>query len=111
MLDPTRRQFLGRGSRLALGSLALESLLRGGALGREKAKAKRVIYLCQSGAPSQIDLFDTKPGLAKRFNEELPASIRQGQRLTTMTSGQARFPIAPSIFQFAQHGQSGATVS
>ena len=68
MLDPTRRQFLGRGSRLALGSLALESLLRGGALGREKAKAKRVIYLCQSGAPSQIDLFDHKPGLAKRFN-------------------------------------------
>jgi hypothetical protein len=111
MLDPTRRQFLGRGSRLALGTLALESLLRGGALGGEKAKAKRVIYLCQSGAPSQIDLFDPKPGLAKRFNEELPASIRQGQRLTTMTSGQARFPIAPSIFQFAQHGQSGATVS
>jgi hypothetical protein len=111
MLDPTRRQFLGRGSRLALGSIALESLLRGNALAAQKAKAKRVIYLCQSGAPSQIDLFDHKPELEKRFNEDLPASIRQGQRLTTMTSGQDRFPIAPSIFKFARHGQCGATVS
>jgi len=111
MLDPTRRQFLGRGSRLALGSIALESLLRGNALAERKAKAKRVIYLCQSGAPSQIDLFDHKPELEKRFNEDLPASIRQGQRLTTMTSGQDRFPIAPSIFKFARHGQCGATVS
>jgi len=111
MLDPTRRQFLGRGSRLALGSIALESLLRGNALATQKAKAKRVIYLCQSGAPSQIDLFDHKPELEKHFNEDLPASIRQGQRLTTMTSGQDRFPIAPPIFKFARHGQCGATVS
>jgi hypothetical protein len=111
MLDPTRRQFLGRGSRLALGSIALESLVRGNTLAAPEAKAKRVIYLCQSGAPSQIDLFDHKPELEKRFNEDLPASIRQGQRLTTMTSGQDRFPIAPSIFTFARHGQCGATVS
>ncbi len=113
MLDSTRRQFLGQGSRLALGSIALEALLREGALAAPspQAKAKRVIYLCQSGAPSQIDLFDHKPALEKRFNEDLPASIRQGQRLTTMTSGQDRFPIAPSIFKFSRHGQCGATVS
>jgi hypothetical protein len=111
MSDSTRRQFLGHGSRLGIGAIALESLLRGQSLASGAAKAKRVIYLCQSGAPSQIDLFDPKPELAKRFNEDLPESIRQGQRLTTMTSGQDRFPIAPSIFPFARHGQSGATVS
>ena len=72
------------------------------------AKAKRVIYLFQSGAPSQMDLFDPKPNLAARRKEELPESIRKGQRLTTMTSGQKSFPVAPSIFKFAQHGQSGA---
>lgn len=70
-------------------------------------KAKRVIYLFQSGAPSQMDLFDPKPKLADRRGEDLPDSIRKGQRLTTMTSGQAKFPVAPSLFQFAQHGQSG----
>ena len=71
------------------------------------AKAKRVIYLFQSGAPSQMDLFDPKPGLEKRRGENLPESIRQGQRLTTMTSGQKSFPVAPSMFKFAQHGESG----
>jgi len=111
MLNSTRRQFLARGSRLGLGAIALETLLRGRSTASGAAKAKRVVYLCQSGAPSQIDLFDPKPELAKRFNEDLPESIRQGQRLTTMTSGQDRFPIAPSIFQFDRHGQSGATVS
>jgi hypothetical protein len=111
MSDFTRRRFLAHGSRLGLGAIALESLLRGRALASGAAKARRVIYLCQSGAPSQIDLFDPKPELTKRFNEDLPESIRQGQRLTTMTSGQDRFPIAPSIFRFARHGQSGATVS
>ncbi len=74
-------------------------------------KAKRIIYLFQSGAPSQMDLFDPKPELEKRRGEDLPESIRQGQRLTTMTSGQAKFPVAPSIFKFAQHGQSGMWMS
>ena len=74
-------------------------------------KAKRIIYLFQSGAPSQMDLFDPKPELEKRRGEDLPDSIRQGQRLTTMTSGQAKFPVAPSIFKFAQHGQSGMWMS
>jgi hypothetical protein len=74
-------------------------------------KAKRVIYLFQSGAPSQMDLFDYKPKLEKRMGEDLPASIRMGQRLTTMTSGQSKFPVAPSIFKFQQHGKSGAWLS
>jgi len=71
------------------------------------AKAKRIIYLFQSGAPSQMDLFDPKPDLENRRGEDLPESIRQGQRLTTMTSGQSKFPVAPSMFKFAQHGKSG----
>ena len=74
-------------------------------------KAKRLIYLHMNGAPSQLDLFDYKPGLADQFDKELPDSIRKGQRITTMTSGQARLPIAPSIFKFAQHGQCGMWVS
>ena len=61
-------------------------------------KAKRVIYLFMSGAPSQLDLFDYKPSLGKFFDKDLPESVRMGQRLTTMTSGQKRFPIAPSLF-------------
>lgn len=73
--------------------------------------AKRVIYLCQSGAPSQMDLFDHKPNLKDLRGSELPASIRKGQRLTGMTATQARFPIAPTMFKFAQHGQSGAWLS
>ena len=74
-------------------------------------KAKRVIYLFQSGAPSQMDLFDPKPQLAEKRGENLPDSIRQGQRLTTMTSGQKTFPVAPSVFKFSQHGKSGAWLS
>jgi Protein of unknown function (DUF1501) len=70
-------------------------------------KAKRIIYLFQSGAPSQMDLFDWKPVLANRRGEDLPDTIRQGQRLTTMTSGQSKFPVAPTAFKFQQHGQSG----
>lgn len=70
-------------------------------------KAKRIIYLFQSGAPSQMDLFDPKPLMLARRGEDLPASIRKGQRLTTMTSGQSKFPVAPSMFQFKQHGESG----
>ena len=72
-----------------------------------KPKAKRVIYLLQSGAPSHLDLFDYKPKLADHRGEDLPDSIRMGQRLTGMTSAQAKFPVAPTIFKFNQHGQSG----
>ena len=98
----------------AIGSTALASLLvpptatQAASPGLHlPAKAKRIIYLFQSGGPSQMDLFDPKPEMDKRRGEDLPASIRQGQRLTTMTSGQTSFPVAPSIFRFAQHGQSG----
>jgi hypothetical protein len=78
-----------------------------------RPKAKRVIYMHMSGAPSQIDLFDYKPALRERFDQDLPESIRRGQRLTTMTSGQNRFPVAPSIFRFSRYpnNQDGAWVS
>jgi hypothetical protein len=75
------------------------------------AKAKRAIYLFQSGAPSQLDLFDPKPGLEKLRGVDLPDSIRRGQRLTGMTSRQESFPIAPSRYRFARHGESGAWLS
>jgi hypothetical protein len=74
-------------------------------------KAKRVITLFQHGGPSQLDLFDYKPNLAKVHGQDLPDSIRRGQRLTGMTAYQATFPTAPTIFKFAQHGQSGAWFS
>ncbi|MEM6806267.1 MAG: DUF1501 domain-containing protein, partial [Bacteroidota bacterium] len=74
-------------------------------------KVKRVIYLFQSGGPSQHDLFDHKPLLQKMNGDDLPASVRQGQRLTGMSAGQTRFPLAGSVFDFKQHGQSGAWVS
>ena len=74
-------------------------------------KAKRIIYLFQSGAPSQMDLFDPKPLMKDRKGEDLPGSIRMGQRLTTMTSGQKTFPVAPSIFDFKQHGDCGMWMS
>ncbi len=70
-------------------------------------KAKRLIYLFMNGGPSQMDLLDYKPGLTKRFDSDLPDSVRMGQRLTTMTSGQTRFPVAPSKYQFKQYGKSG----
>ena len=109
-----RRHFLSR-TGVGLGAMALGSLL-----GRETravagthfpAKAKRVIYLFQSGAPSQMDLFDHKPSLHDKRGIDLPDSVRMGQRFTTMTSGQKRFPVAPSIFKFARHGRSGAWLS
>jgi hypothetical protein len=75
------------------------------------ALAKRVIYLCQSGAPSQMDTLDYKPSLEKYDGQELPASIRQGQRLTGMTSGQSSFPIAKTFSTFRQYGQSGQWIS
>ena len=74
-------------------------------------KAKRVIYLFQSGGPSQLELFDSKPELEKFRGQDLPESVRRGQRLTGMTAHQSRFPTAPSIYKFAQHGKSGATLS
>jgi len=124
ILVETRRQLLARGAR-GLGALALYTLLEGhAAADTEKkavgglaglphfpAKAKRAIYLHMLGAPPQMETFDYKPVMGKWFNKDLPDSIRQGQRLTAMTSGQARFPIAPSVFKFAQHGQSGTWVS
>ena len=74
-------------------------------------KAKRVIYLFMSGAPSQLDMWDYKPQLDDWFDKDLPTSVINGQRFTTMTSGQKRFPVAPSKFEFARHGKNGAWVS
>ncbi|MCX6591003.1 MAG: DUF1501 domain-containing protein [Acidobacteria bacterium] len=122
--EESRRQFFGRGIQ-GIGALALGSLLGQDARGATgvkttggmpglphfPAKAKRCIYLHMVGAPPQIDLFDYKPGMKDYFDKDLPESIRQGQRLTTMTSGQSRFPIAPSVFKFAQHGKSGTWLS
>jgi len=98
----------------AAGTAALASLLQGddtAAIPHFPPTAKRVIYLFQSGAPSQLDLFDYKPVLENLRAKELPDSIRQGQRLTGMTATQSSFPVAPSLFNFAQHGKSGAWVS
>ena len=75
------------------------------------ARAKRVIWLFMAGAPSHLDTYDYKPQMQDWFNKDLPESVRGGQRLTTMTASQARFPIAPSMFQFHQHGQCGKFVS
>src|SRR5438477_7115619 len=118
VLLETRRQFFGRGAR-GLGVAALASLFGEGSSAKDglpglphfAPKAKRAIYLHMVGGPSQLDLYDYKPVMKDWFDKDLPESIRKGQRLTTMTSGQSRFPIAPSIFKFAQHGQSGALVS
>ncbi len=119
----TRRQFFARSAN-GIGGIALASLLAGEASGSESERtgglpglphfaptAKRCIYLHMMGAPPQMDLLDYKPAMKDWYDKDLPESIRQGQRLTTMTSGQARFPIAPSVFEFAQHGQSGAWIS
>jgi len=110
----TRRRFLGTGAN-ALGAAALTSLLgrtmahaAPGAISTQHLpKAKRVIYLHMVGGPAQMDLFDYKPKMKEMYDKDLPASIRNGQRLTTMTSGQARFPIAPSKYNFSQFGQCG----
>src|SRR5262245_50549800 len=116
----TRRYFFKAGSH-AIGWAALASLLdtdRAQAARQRAApgphfpgKAKHVIYLHMVGGPSQIDLYDYKPQMQEWFDKDLPDSVRMGQRLTTMTSGQKRFPIAPSKYKFAQHGQSGMWVS
>jgi hypothetical protein len=128
-MNLNRREFLSKTS-LGLGAAALASILPGcssGALsGLEKLaggsksaldvahiapKAKRVIYLFQSGGPSQIELFDPKPQLTKMFGQDLPDSVRMGQRLTGMTAGQESFPLVGSCYSFKQHGQSGAWIS
>jgi hypothetical protein len=121
----TRRQFFSRGAN-AVGWAALASLLGPDRLagaasisagqdlaGRTHfpAKAKHVIYLHMVGGPSQLDLYDYKPKMNGYFDKDLPDSVRMGQRLTTMTSGQKRFPIAPSKYRFKQYGQSGMWVS
>jgi len=106
----TRRHFLGRFG-TGLGAAALSQLNLSAAVPHFAAKAKRVIYLFQSGAPSQLETLDYKPGLAKLHKSELPDSVRQGQRLTGMTSGQKSFPVAQSKFDFTRHGRSGAWVS
>ncbi len=120
-----RRHFLSSLS-LGIGSLALGSLLgcqssgdltmttkTAGILGsgHHPARAKRIIYLFQSGGPSQVDLFEHKPVLRKMHGQELPDSVRQGQRLTGMTANQKTKPLTSSIYNFAQHGESGAWMS
>lgn len=106
--NETRRQMLTR----ALGLTSLAALeAKGADVPHFAPKAKRAIYLHLVGSPPQQETFDYKPGMKDWFDKELPESIRKGQRLTTMTSGQTRFPIAPSAFAFQQHGQSGAWVS
>ncbi|MEZ6128319.1 MAG: DUF1501 domain-containing protein [Planctomycetaceae bacterium] len=122
-LNENRRQFFGRAS-TGIGTAALATLLNGDtqAAATERAtadiglpelpgKAKRVIYLLQSGAPSQVDLFDYKPSLNKLHLTELPDSVRSGQRLTGMTAGQQKFPVVKSPWRFRQHGQSGTWLS
>ena len=133
MFDPlTRRTFLGHGSRIGIGAAALNMLLQSDGRSAEGSLAvdngpgyapgvpgpthfpprvKRVIYLCQSGAPSQIDTFDYKPTLEKLNGQDLPASIRDGQRLTGMTARQKSFPAAKSFMPFQQHGESGQWIS
>src|SRR5947208_3212420 len=109
----TRRHFLGA----TVGSAALASLLHQDAdaalpnLPHFAPKAKRIIYLFQSGGPSQLELLDYKPRLRSLHGSELPASIRQGQRLTGMTSGQSSFPVIAPRFGFQRHGRNGVWLS
>jgi hypothetical protein len=106
-----RRQFLNR-SGLGLGGLALASLLgEAGAATHFAPRAKRVISLFMHGGPSQLDLFDHKPGLKNLHGQELPGSVRGNQRLTGMTSSQKSLPVTSSLFRFARHGESGAWIS
>ena len=124
----TRRQFFRRNTvGIAIGIPALAALLTkdgfaadtatdpktGGLVGLPhfSPKAKRVIFLHQSGAPSQMELFDYKPGLVNLQGKDLPDSVRMGQRITGMTSGQSSFPVAPSIFKFNQYGRSNTWIS
>jgi hypothetical protein len=127
----TRRHFFGRAA-AGIGTAALASLLDPSLLHADAAtpaagganasygelpalhfapKAKRVIWLFMADAPSQLDLFEHKPKMQEMFDKDLPESVRNGQRITTMTSGQARFPVAPTVFKFQQYGKSGAWLS
>ncbi len=133
----TRRHFFGRAG-VSLGTAALAGLMADGSvralagdtdrtnpgtnpptgpsgglpgLPHFPPTAKRAIYLFMNGGPSQMDLWDYKPRMEAMFDKDLPDSIRKGQRLTTMTSGQARFPVAPSKYRFARHGRAGTWVS
>lgn len=117
-LQLSRRSFL-HGSGVGLGAMALGELLTSNSAKAATSEArphfaptaKRVIYLFQAGAPSQSDLYDYKPDLAKRFGEELPPSVKGEQRLTGMTAGQKAFPIAPTAFKFRQYGKCGTWMS
>jgi len=121
-LNLTRRHLLQSGSCL-LGTAALQGLLQESAAGGEvslfpgqrpthfPARVKHVIYLHMVGGPSQLDLFDYKPQMRDWYDKDLPESVRNGQRLTTMTSGQSRFPIAPTMFGFRQSGECGMWIT
>lgn len=121
-LNQTRRRFF-HSAGLSIGSVALAGLLQKESpaanqvhpplpgLPHFRPTAKRLIYLHMNGAPSQLDLFDYKPGLKDYFDKDLPDSVRNGQRITTMTSGQDRFPVAPSKFKFRRCGKSGILMS
>lgn len=122
-LNINRRRFLSRLS-LGIGSVALGSLLIPDLFGNKSdeemlltglpqfaPRAKRIIYLFQNGAPSQLDLFDFKPKLIEMFGQDLPESIRRGQRLTGMTADQKKFPLAGSAFKFDQYGRAGIWMS
>ena len=126
LLNLSRRQFFGKMAQgigaVALGSLMNENIFAAaqnpferGFLGSPHfaPKAKRVIYLFQHGGPSQLDIFDYKPELKTQFDKELPKSVRGDQRITGMTSGQSRLPVAPSVFQFKKYdnNQDGLWVS
>src|SRR6187402_2066892 len=104
-----RRTFLGTTAAGLLGRTALADGLSG--LPHFAPKAKRIIWLFQSGGPSQLELFDYKPQIEKLYKQDLPESVRKGQRLTTMSASQSSFPMVPARYKFAQHGQSGAWVS
>ena len=121
-LNMNRRRFLSRLGMgvggMALGSLLVPDMLGGNTeeailagLPQFAPKAKRIIYLFQNGAPSQLDLFDYKPKLEEMFGQDLPASIRMGQRLTGRTADQTKFPLAASYFKFNQYGQARAWIS
>lgn len=127
-LQQTRRQFFGS-TGLSMGGIALASMGLGNSsavnaaeasptppsqvhpalpgMPHFKPRAKAIIYLHMNGGPSQLDLWDYKPGLEAYFDKDLPASVQGGQRLSTMTSGQARFPVAPTKFRFERKGESG----
>lgn len=139
MLQLTRRNFFGE-SGLRMGGVAMSMLAGSSLAGGQQAfgvspasqsdgssstmmhpplpgfphfapRAKSVIYLHMNGGPSQMDLWDYKPQLRAFFDKDLPDSVRQGQRITTMTSGQSRLPVAPSMFDFQRHGECGTWVS